>query len=844
MATFNGTSSANTINRSASTTADLINGLGGNDTLIGGNFNDTIDGGTGTDSMSGGLGNDTYIVDSAADIVVEAAGGGTDLVQASVTYTLNSTSAAHVENLTLTGTAAINGTGNALANVLTGNSAANLLSGLAGNDTILGLAGNDTLDGGDGNDSLDGGTGIDSMIGGLGDDAFVVDSVSDKVVEAVGGGTSDRISSSVTLNLSIFAAEVENLTLTGAVAINGTGTIGANFLSGNTAANVLSGLAGDDFISGGDGADLLDGGDGNDSLFGDAGNDTMVGGAGHDLYRVDSAGDSVVEQANAGTDMIQSSVTLNLGTFAAQVENLWLIGSSAINGTGSNLDNFMMGNSAANVLSGLDGNDSFFGDAGNDTIDGGAGNDTIDGGLGDDSMIGGLGNDNFTVNSLTDVVVELAGGGTDQISTSVSLDLSTFAAQVENLGLIQTGLASDPVNQINATGNALNNRITGNGGSNVLNGGLGVDTLQGGDGNDTYVVDGTSVVAGQPLVLDTVIESATGGFDLVMTSLSSYELGANIEDLTLTGNNFISSGIGNELDNTIIGSGSFIDELAGGDGDDFLSGDIGLNFLLGENGNDTLFGGSARDILIGDQDRASANAAGVPLADEDFGAGNDVLIGGGGEDDLYGNGGADRLSGGDGTDYANGGSGNDTITGGLGDDILEGGLGNDSMDGGAGIDIVVAGLGDDIVKGGDGDDQLDGGEGNDTLQGGLGSDMYAAFDEFGADVISDVDSTVGATNRDELRFLSAGYENLWFKQINTDLEISQVGSANKVTIQGWFSGAASQIETIYDDATGHQLNAQSVAALVNTMAGFVPQVITDSSNATLVDARNQAWITL
>ncbi|MCX8509735.1 MAG: calcium-binding protein, partial [Rhodobacteraceae bacterium] len=92
--------------------------------------------------------NDTYVVDATTDIIVETAGGGTDLVQSSVTLTLGT----EVENLTLTGTAALNGTGNGSVNVLTGNSGVNVLSGLAGNDILIGLGGNDSLTGGSGAD--------------------------------------------------------------------------------------------------------------------------------------------------------------------------------------------------------------------------------------------------------------------------------------------------------------------------------------------------------------------------------------------------------------------------------------------------------------------------------------------------------------------------------------------------------------------------------------------------------------------------------------------------------------------------------------------------------------------
>ena len=116
-----------------------------------------IDGSSGDDTMVGGLGNDTYVVDSTSDVVAESASEGTDLIQASVSYT----AADNVENLTLTGSGNINATGNTLANTLTGNLGNNSIDGAAGNDTILAGAGNDTLTGGDGNDEFRMSTGAD-----------------------------------------------------------------------------------------------------------------------------------------------------------------------------------------------------------------------------------------------------------------------------------------------------------------------------------------------------------------------------------------------------------------------------------------------------------------------------------------------------------------------------------------------------------------------------------------------------------------------------------------------------------------------------------------------------------
>ena len=153
---------------------DVISGNAGNDTLNGGVGNDTLTGDAGTDNLVGGSGDDIYIVDSTTDTITEAAGSGTDEVRSSVTYTAL---AVNVENLTLTGSGNINGTGNAGNNTVTGNDGNNSLSGGTGNDTLIGGLGNDTLTGNAGTDSLVGGAGNDSLVGGDGADTYTFSGV-------------------------------------------------------------------------------------------------------------------------------------------------------------------------------------------------------------------------------------------------------------------------------------------------------------------------------------------------------------------------------------------------------------------------------------------------------------------------------------------------------------------------------------------------------------------------------------------------------------------------------------------------------------------------------------------
>ncbi|MBU8545813.1 MULTISPECIES: calcium-binding protein, partial [Roseomonadaceae] len=169
-----------------------LSGGAGNDTLIGGLGDDTLDGGLGADSLAGGDGDDTYVVDDLGDIVVEEAGGGFDRVISRIDWTLG----AELERLSLSGSADLNGTGNALANRLDGNAGANILDGGEGADTLYGGAGNDTLIGGDGTDLLDGGIGADSLVGGDGADVFLFRSAmeaNDDVVADFNVAQGDRI---------------------------------------------------------------------------------------------------------------------------------------------------------------------------------------------------------------------------------------------------------------------------------------------------------------------------------------------------------------------------------------------------------------------------------------------------------------------------------------------------------------------------------------------------------------------------------------------------------------------------------------------------------------------------
>ena len=373
---------------------------GGSDTIqnkiISGNSRDnTLDGSRGNYTMKGGSGNDTYIVDSASDLVQELANQGTDTVKSSITYTLG----VNVEYLMLTGSDGINGTGNTLANIIIGNSAGNI---------------------------LDGGVGKDSMQGGAGNDTYIVDNIGDVVKESVNQGI-DRVESSVTWTLG---DNVENLTLTGVDAINGTGNALANIINGNSARNILDGKAGVDTLNGGEGSDLYLVGFSSDHPsheFADSG----LSGIDEVRFTSTTAGTLTLYSEDTGIE----KVVIGTGTAAAAVTT----GITALNVNASAVLNALSitGNAGANSLTGTAFDDILDGGAGNDTLIGGAGNDILFGGKGNDILTGGTGSDSFVFNtapsasSNRDTITDfMSGTDTLQFSKAVFTGLGALEGEL------------------------------------------------------------------------------------------------------------------------------------------------------------------------------------------------------------------------------------------------------------------------------------------------------------------------------------------------------------------------------------------------------------------------------
>jgi Ca2+-binding RTX toxin-like protein len=361
---------------------NTLDGLAGNDTLKGGRGADVLKGGVGADSLIGGLGDDAYIIDADDHTLngVEAEGEGRDTVQVDFgNYTLF----AHFEDLTLTGSANLMGTGNGVANFIRGN---------AGSNTLIGL---------EGDDSLMGGAGADRMEGGAGSDLYWVDNVGDVIVDS--GTGFDRVLASTNYALG---ANIEYLAFEGSGSFAGIGNDLDNTMYGNTGANTLDGGAGRDQLDGGEGNDKLLGGAGDDTITdwkgddvidGGAGKDDLRGGVGNDTYLVDAL-DTVTELVGQGTDTAIASANFALGALAEVEVLLAQASAAAINLTGNDIANTITGNDGANQLNGQ---------GGADALSGGLGKDMIFGGLGNDALTGGKGKDRFVFDTLLDAKLNL-----------------------------------------------------------------------------------------------------------------------------------------------------------------------------------------------------------------------------------------------------------------------------------------------------------------------------------------------------------------------------------------------------------------------------------------------------
>lgn len=533
-----------------------------------------------------------------------------------------------------------------------------VIFGYAGNDTIDGLAGSDFLNGDTGNDLLRAGDGDDELEGGDGNDSLLGDAGDDELLGGLGRDT---------LN----------------------GGVGDDFIAGD--------LDGDDDVAGD--ADSLIGGDGNDTLVGEAGNDTLnggagsdwlFGGAGDDTYIVDNAGDVVSDevvfdgqQPVRGNDVIKSSVSYSLA--GTNVQRLELTGTGNIAATGSDRDDYLLGNSGNNTLTG---------GAGFDQIFGGAGNDLLDAGLGGGALTGGAGADTYRYMDL-----------------SSQIEIAQF----------------DSVNDVPArTSGAGTDRL-------LLAGGITEDNIElFSDNLDLYVrVQGNN--AAEVIVLGHFYaDPGTFGYGDLSLDEISFQSGVTWDKARIASEVVLTDdarqvGHGTATDDSLVG-GNGGDALFGYAGNDILNGGLSSDVLIGDAGNDSLIGGDGVDDLNG-------------------GLGNDTLDGGLGADFMEGGGGNDLYVYDDESDEVieRAASGTDTVRATLSVDLADDAfrnIENIQLSGTLGLSAFGSD-GNNDIKGNAGSNKIYGGLGKDLMSGGTGADRFifesAAESKVGAtrDVIRD-----------------------------------------------------------------------------------------------------------
>ncbi|SDU06864.1 calcium-binding protein [Nitrosomonas ureae] len=519
-----------------------------------------------------------------------------------------------------------------------------------------------------------------------------------------------------------------------------------------------------------------------------------------------------------------------------------------------------------NSLTGKTENDVIYGEGGNDTIDGGAGNDFLNGGTGDDIITGGTGDDTYlfslgsgqdTINSYdattgkVDVVqfdyavipdeVRVSRSGDNLVLTIIGTgDTLIIQSYLENNGVtpfsveeikfkeddtvwdLATVKAKLKDNQAPHLQVALSDQVAvaGENFRYVMNPNTFVDP----DGDrliySAALIDGSSLPAWLSFDTTTGAISGTpdtpGKLSVMITAKDTGDLtAADIFDINIS-----------SLDIDINGT-SGADKLSGGNGNDTLSGLAGNDVLNGNAGNDWLDGGSGIDFMAGGAgddtyllnsfwDRVVENANGgrdAVIASISYTLGDNL-------ENL-------TLSG----TWAIIGIGNSTanqITGSTAANIIWGRAGNDMLSGKGGADTL---LGDT------GDDSLDGGVGNDLLIGGTGTDTYSFGRGYGKDIIVENDPALGVL--DTVKFLSDIIpEQIWFQRGGNNLEVSIIGSHDKLVIKDWYLSSGAHVEQ-FKTAGGLMLLDSQVDSLVTAMAGFEPpeigQTILPSSYAATLD---------
>lgn len=591
---------------------DTLTGAGGNDILNGNSGADKLEGGSGVDVLYGGDGDDILVGGVDADILIGGSGSDTASYEGSavgLTVFLDPT-----QGSSTAGSDAENDVFESIEN----------LTGSIYTDSLYGDAGSNIFDGRGGNDNL---------YGGAGDDIYIFtsngqrDTIIDRIMMGTGvvaGHAGDdliEVGSDLSLANLTFARAGENLeivyTSTQKMTINNfylttdAQVEAIQFADGlvasltnlyiATTATAVSGSNGDDLLVGRNNstsADTLQGGLGDDVLGGNGGDDLLYGGAGDDVLEgglgADTLDGGTDNQATGGKgDTIRyvtsTAVSINLELKTASgghAEGDVIAHSGGVstieNVTGSNdltAGDTLIGDSRANVLSGLEGDDTLTGAGGDDVLLGGGGSDTLSGGDGEDNIDAGDGNDvNVSGGAGRDLITGGAGddvllgdAGDDQLDGGVGSDTLWGGADNDRLaGGDDVDTLHGEVGNDTLSGGAANDILNGGDGDDTLSGDAGSDSLDGGAGNDTYVFDASS---GEDIIVD-----QSGANRILFSSVSSSQLW-----MVRTGNDLVISVIGGGSQVTVTGffassGGSVLREIATTDASLFVKYAGGANY--------------------------------------------------------------------------------------------------------------------------------------------------------------------------------------------------------------------------------------------------------------------------
>ncbi len=728
-------------------TAQNLDGIGGNETLI----------------STGGDGADT---DPTYSALVNIA-GPVDYLE--ITHTMVQTlSPGNLAAINITDVyfdapvdASVGGAGFGNDSLM-GDEGEDFIDGGAGNDTIEGGADNDTLIGGDDRDLLTGGEGADVISGGADQDTIIGGTAGDVVDGGAGGFNPDALINTDTDTLDLRSVNFRLTDLTPDSNGNGqNGTVNLFDSAGNPAGSFtfteIEIILGTPYVGPVDGletgevmnpgytdaqGDQIDGTDGdNDTIFGNGGDDTINSGNGDDTVDGGSGDDTFVltdgldsdvivggELGETGGDTIDSTgINDNLtvvlsapetGTITdgvdttsfEEIENIALGGGNDTVTGSDGGDNISTGGGDDSVAAG-GGNDTIAGEGGNDILDGGAGDDLLDGGDGNDSIDGGIGNDTLSGGAGNDTIN--GGDGADSINAGDDADTITGGAGQDTID-----------------GGAGDDNIAAGDDADVVIGSTGSDTIDGGAGTDSYDADGS--LPSERIIVNVddsgngTVEKVVDGTTDTVTSVENFVAGEQLEPDVITLTTAINAGdiptdiIG--LDDNSVGTVTALDGTvtAFGPGEDYLLSDI-LSYTSPDGILPAVAPLGDFKITAGDEAGQVGDITFENFEEINFTIVNDGTIIGPvdgletgevmnpGYTDAQG----DQIDGTDGD--------NDTIFGNGGDDTINSGNGDDTVDGGSGDDtfVLTDGLDSDVIVGGElgetGGDTIDSTGINDNL---------------------------------------------------------------------------------------------------------------------------------